>query len=141
MKIKSLWYKFMESLNTNETSLAKKTYKQLPFTRCFILCHGSKWVVYRIKIESEEEICEESVTEDYGYTVVHTHKFFKGRYLGKTSHKKNNDLFKPMNKLTFMYTATVMYPFLAYEQKKKEFYSIFNTELCEITSFFITIFL
>lgn len=91
--------------------------------------------VWFIKIESEEEICDKSITDDYGHTVVHGHKFFKGRYLEKSSSKKNHDVYKPMNKMTFIHTASVVYPFVNYEQTKKGHYSIPNTELCEIIAY------
>lgn len=85
-----------------------------------------------IKMKSEEKICKESVTDDYRHTVVHVLKFFKCRYLAKVSSKKKNDLFKPMNKLTNVYTASVVYSFITYEQTKKGYYTISNTELCKI---------
>lgn len=40
-----------------------------------------------------------------------------------------------MNKLTNMYTASVVYPFITYKQTKKGLYTISNTELCEIIAY------
>lgn len=92
-------------------------------------------IVWFIKIKSEEKICEEIVTDNYGGTDAHGHKFFKGRYLEKKSSKKNNNLFEPMNKLTFVYTASVVFLFVTYEHTNKGLYSIFNAELCEIIAY------
>ena len=40
-----------------------------------------------------------------------------------------------MNQMTFIYMASVVYPFVNYEQTKKGYYFIPSTELCEIIAY------
>ena len=107
----------------------------LPGSVCAIAAsEKSSDTVWFVRIESEEETLQEATTDDYGHTIIPGQKFFKGRYLEKVSTKKNTQIFKEMRKLTFIYKASIVYPFVNHHREEK-FYTITNNELCEIIAY------
>ena len=109
------------------------------FSPWFNLCLNSKWVICKCclvyqKPKVKRKLVKKVLLMIMDIFVGHSQRFFKGRYLEKTSSKMNNDVFKPISWQLCIQLVWCTH-LLLISERRRDFNSISNTVLCEIVAY------
>ena len=79
-------------------------------------------------------ISESPINDDYGNIIISGQKFIQAKFLEKTGSKKNAQRYNLTNRMTYVYSSSVIYPFVNYTMEGCN-YVINDLEMCEIIAY------
>ena len=93
---------------------------------------SSSYTVWFIRI-SNETVAEHELVDDFNHKISAGNYYVSGHYLERQYEKKNGQFFKESKKVVYFFKESVVYPFVAGEQKSGKLF-ISNEMIVEILS-------
>ena len=83
----------------------------------------------------KEGTATKTIFDEYGHSIIEGSSYVEGKYLEFETSKKNEKVYREMDKTVYYYVCSVVYPFVNTRFEKGKMYHITNNDFCDVISY------